>query len=279
MYDEPADDDEQGGGGGKKPKPDGRPRDPAAAAREQADGLYMHAQIAAVFEGPRKADAAIVPGLDPDLAREVQRTVGKLGNVIAKGGPLLTGPAATDAATVLSVPDDRGLSTNDYHVHRRPGETMVVRWLAGAEQVDYFYTRLQAHFDAGLEAHKEDERQAHGWKQDPAAAAYLAALDGVNADLAERYHRNAVRVGRATVLSTLAADEMNIAHLCDHVMGVPAAEVVGRASAPPLDREPTDAERAWYFKLFALRGPARPAGGERLCFFTYLQKAAADDDW
>ena len=280
MYDEPDDDDGPGGDGPTPPAD--RARDPALAAKEQADSLRMHAEIAAVFEGPRKFDAAVTPGLDPDLARDVQRTVGKLGNTIIKAGPVLTGANAAEANRILDLPTTHGLSTNDYHVHRRPGEVMVVRWLAGAEQADTFYQRLQAHFDAAFEAHKEDERQANGWRQDPAAAAYRTALDAITVDMPERYLRDAVRVARATVMSTLTADEMNIAYLCDHVMGVPAAELVGRASAPPAGGEPKDADLAWYFKLFALRGPAPRGGGaagERLCFFTFLQKATADDDW
>jgi hypothetical protein len=52
-------------------------------------------------------------------------------------------------------------------------------------------------------------------------------------------------------------------------MGVEAAEVVGRASAPPEDGA-TEQDRAWFFKLFSLRGVID--GVERMCFFTYLQK-------
>ena len=48
-----------------------------------------------------------------------------------------------------------------------------------------------------------------------------------------------------------------------------AWKIVGRASAPP--EEPTESDRAWFFKLFSLRGMID--GIERMCFFTYLQKA------
>jgi hypothetical protein len=50
---------------------------------------------------------------------------------------------------------------------------------------------------------------------------------------------------------------------------VPAPEIVGEASAPP--DEPTEQDRAWFFKLFSLRGVVD--GVEKMCFFTYLQKA------
>jgi hypothetical protein len=63
---------------------------------------------------------------------------------------------------------------------------------------------------------------------------------------------------------------MNIVHLCDYLMGVDAREVVGRASAPPED-SPTEQDLAWFFKLFSLRGMDDQT--ERMCFFTYLQKA------
>ena len=262
MYEEPDDPDDQ-------PRPDGA-RDPAQRAAEMVDAFRMQAEVAAVFEGTRKFDAAIDAGLDPDLARDVQRTIGKLGNGIIKAGPVLAGPAAAEGARLLAVPETAGLSTNDYHVHRRPGEVMVVRWLAGGDQVDTFYDRLQANFDAMLNAHREDHRNAQGWRQDPAATAYQTAIDAVDVDMAQRYRRDAVRAGRATLLWMSTFDEISIAFVCDHVMGVPPAELVGRRSAPPAD-DPSDADLAWYCKLFALRGPG-PDGGERACFFTYLQK-------
>jgi hypothetical protein len=53
-------------------------------------------------------------------------------------------------------------------------------------------------------------------------------------------------------------------------MGVPAGEIVGARSAPP-DVDATESDRAWFFKLFSLRGMGE--GQERMCFFTYLQKA------
>jgi hypothetical protein len=145
---------------------------------------------------------------------------------------------------------------------------MIVRWLAG-EQVETFYERLQAHFDAALEGCKEDERQAHEWKRDPKAQAYLKALDAIEVRMADRYLRDLIRKHNLFVLSTQSADEINIAYLCDYVMGVPAADLVGSASAPP--SEPTERDLAWFFKLFSLRGMSE--GVERMWFFTYLQKS------
>ena len=66
---------------------------------------------------------------------------------------------------------------------------------------------------------------------------------------------------------------MNTAFLTDTVMGVPAGDLVGARSAPPMD--PTDHDLAWFFKLFLLRGTV--AGVERMCFFTFMQKAAEDE--
>ena len=43
-----------------------------------------------------------------------------------------------------------------------------------------------------------------------------------------------------------------------------------RQSAPPED-QPTESDRAWFFKLFSLRCVVE--GEERMCFFTYLQKS------
>jgi hypothetical protein len=57
-------------------------------------------------------------------------------------------------------------------------------------------------------------------------------------------------------------------------MGVEAAEVVGATSAPP--DAPTERDRAWFFKLFSLRGLHE--GIEQMCFFAYLQKSE-DIEW
>jgi hypothetical protein len=252
--------------------PEERPFDPAVRAREKADEFRMHAELAAVFEGYRKFDAAIVPGLDAELARSVQKRMAGLEKSRSPDSPLLPEESMAGAAEVLGFFKAHGLSTSDYHIYRRPGEVMIVRWLAG-EQVGTFYERFQAHFDAVLTHFREEERQAQEWKQEPATLAYLDALDGLKVNLAERYLREVIREHRIYVLSTQTADEMDILHLCDYVMGVPAAQVVGAASAPP--EEPTEADRAWFFKLFSLRGMGE--GQERMCFFTYLQKT--DEGW
>lgn len=253
-------------------RPDEVPADPAQRAREKADEFRMHAELAAVFEGPRKFDARLRPGLDADLARDVQRTMARLEKGKSTESPVLPEPSAADAAGLLGLAESRGLATSDYHIYRRPGEVMVVRWLAG-DEVEAFYGRAQAHFDAAFGGYREDEQQAHGWKQDAKTLAYVAALDAVDLRMADRYLRGVIRTGGAFVLSTVTVDEMDILHLCDHLMGADAADLVGPASAPP--SEPTDQDRAWFFKLFSLRGTAE--GVERMCFFAYLQKA--EETW
>jgi hypothetical protein len=234
----------------------------------------MHAELAAVFEAPRKFDAQVLPGLDAELVRDVQRTIGRLEKSRLPDTPVLKPDATDDAVNVLSMPLTRKLSTNDYHLYRRPGEVMMVRWLAGSE-VDPFYERLQAHFDAALGAFREEERQAHEWQQDPQTLAYLDALDKLELRMADRYLRDPIRQHRIFVFSTQAADEIDILHLCDHLMGVEAAKVVGSASAPPEDGA-TEQDRGWFFKLFSLRGMVENV--ERMCFFTYLQKSD-DASW
>lgn len=247
---------------------------PADRAKDKSDEFRMHAELAAVFEGPRKYDAQLRPGLDAQVARDIQRTMGKLEKAKTPESPVLPDAVAADAAGLLNLPDTRELATNDYHVHRRPGEVMIVRWLAG-EQVETFYERIQAHFDAALEGFREDERQAQEWKQDPKTIAYLEALDALDVRMADRYLREVIRAHPIFVLSTQAADEINIAYLSDHVMGVSAAELVGTASAPP-ENAPTEQDLAWFFKLFSLRGMTE--GVERMCFFAFLQKSD-DSGW
>jgi hypothetical protein len=256
MFDEPSED------------PSEPSASPADRAKEKTTEFAMHAELAAVFEGPRKFDARIIPGFNADLAREIQRGMAKLEKSKTPDIPILPEQSIADAATLLNFAAAHGVSTNDYHIHRRPGETMIVRWLAG-DEVDMFYERLQAHFDAALTGFREDERQSQEWKQDPKVLAYLTALDAVDLKTADRYLRDAVRQHNLFVLSTQSADEMNIAYLCDYIMQVPAAEVVGSRSAPP--ENPTDRDLAWFFKLFSLRGVSQ--GTEQMCFFTFLQKS------
>ncbi len=258
MFDEP-----------NEESPAERSTDPADRAREKLDEFRMHAELAAVFEAHRKFEARLNTRLDPDLARDVQRTIAALEKARLPDVPIIAEASAPDAARLLKLCDANDPSTNDYHIHRRPGEVMIARWLA-AEQVETFYERMQAHFVAALNQYREEERQSHGWKQDADTLAYLAALDAIDIRMADRYLRDPIRQHKLFVLSTQAADELDIMHLCDYVMGVPAAEVVGPASAPP-DDGPTERDRAWFFKLFSLRG--MDEGVERMCFFTYLQKS------
>src|SRR3954465_4517405 len=113
-------------------------RDPAARAKEKADEFRMHAELAAVFEGPRKFGAELLPGLDAEVARDVQRAVAKLEKAKTPDSPVLPPEVVAEAARVLDLPSTTGLATGDYHIHRRPGEVMIVRWLAG-EEVETFY--------------------------------------------------------------------------------------------------------------------------------------------
>lgn len=105
--------------------------------------------------------------------------------------------------------------------------------------------------------------------------AYLDALDKIQLRMDERYARPAIRQHGIFVLSDQSADEMDIHHLTDYIMNVPASEIVGPASAPP--DNPTERDRAWFFKLFSLRGTKD--GTEQMFFFTYLQKTDEAEGW
>jgi len=252
--------------------PESRGGDPAELARERVEELRMHAQLYATFEGTRKLDAVVRPGFDPKLARDIQQRMARLEKRKVGETPVIDQPGHRDASRLLNVFKVRRLPTNDYHVYRRPGEVMVFRWLAG-DQVQTFYERLQAHMDAALEGEKEDQRNAHGWKQDARWQAYLAALEKMRVNMEERYLRPLIRDGGLYVLSTQVADEINISFLCEQVMGIAPEELVGAASAPP--DVPTENDLAWFFKLFSLRG--MKGRTERMCFFAYLQKAG--EEW
>jgi hypothetical protein len=242
--------------------------DPAVRAKEKTDEFRMHAELAAVLEGGRKFEADFLPGLDPEIARDVQKTIGKLAKSRSPEAPLLPEPSIADAARLLDLPQTANLSSNDYHVYRRPGEVMIVRFLAG-DQVETFYERLQAHFDAAMNQYRQEERQSHGWKQDKATMAYLDALDVLEIKMSDRYARPLIRKHNIYVLSDQSADEIDILYVSDYLMGLDAAQLVGSASAPP--EEPTERDRAWFYKLYSLRG--MKDGQERMCFFIYLQKS------
>jgi hypothetical protein len=258
-------------------EPEERPADrvvsPVDRAREKSDEFRMHAELAAVFEGHRKFDVAIQTNLSAELAREIQRAVGRLEKARSVESPLLPEGSKEEAAAVLKMAETKGLSTNDYHVYHRPGEAMIVRWLRG-EEVETYYERLQAHFDAALEGYRDDERAALGWKQDAASGAYLEALEKIDVKMAERYLREPIKAHGLFVLSTQVADEINISYLCEEIMGASPERVVGEASAPPMDGA-TEQDLAWFFKLFALRGVRE--GVEEMCFFAYLQKT--EEGW
>lgn len=243
--------------------------DPAERAKSKSDEFRMHAELAAVFEGVRKFDALIDPKLDSQIARDCQKMVARLEKGRLAESPVISPKLFPHATELLQLAAKKNLPANDYHIYRRPGEVMILRWL-DAEQVETFYKRLQAHFDSALKQFTEDERQNHGWKQQPQMQAYLAALDAIDIKMDQKYLRDAIRTHGISVLSTQAADEMNISHLCDFIMGVPAAEIVGAASAPAED-DPTDQNRAWFFKLFAVRGKVDDT--EQMLFFTFLQKS------
>ena len=54
------------------------------------------------------------------------------------------------------------------------------------------------------------------------------------------------------VLSTQSADELDILHLTDYVMGTIPPK--SSAKRPPRRKNRPKSDRAWFFKLFALRG-------------------------
>jgi hypothetical protein len=245
---------------------------PDARAAEKVAELRMHSELAAIFEGPRKFEANLTAGLDPDIARDVQRSMAKFERSKVEATPVLDAASMPDAFRILELPTTAALTTNDYHIYRRPGEVMIARWLAG-DEIDTFIGRYQAHCDAALAGAREEDRSSLEWRGDEQTTAYLTALDAAELNAELLYYREPIRKHGICVITTTATDEMNIRFLCSHLMGAEISDVVGTASAPGDDA--TDRELAWYFKLFSLRGAKD--GVERMCFFTFLQKS--DDDF
>lgn len=244
--------------------------DPAKRLAEKLADLRMLAELAAIFEGPRKFQSRVSTDLSIEQARKVQRDIALLERGKKPGVPVLPAAKQPEAIALLERVEELQLAPGDYHLHRRPGEVMLVRWLDDM-LADAFYQRMQAHFDTVLEQAREDERQALAWRQDPATQAYLEGLDKAKFNMEEYYARAFARVG-ACVLSTLTTDDMNILFLAEHLMGIAPAELVGAASVPedPFD----EGKLGWYCKLFSLRGPARSR--ERLLFFAFLQRSEGE---
>jgi hypothetical protein len=245
---------------------------PALRLKEKLDELRIHADLCAIFEGTRKFDASIRTEIDPNLIRDVQQIVAKLEKSKQPGKPFLTPARALGATSLFESLTEQGVATGDYHVHRRPGEVMILRWIKGPE-VETFYQRLQAHMDVAIRQTREDERQALGWKNDPTTNDYLEQLDQAELDMQKWWMRDLLRNHELVTVRTQTADEINISYIADFIMGVGAAALVGEELAPLSGAE--DSELAWFFKLFALCGSNN--GVEHIVFFVFLQKT--DDEF
>ncbi|MEM6313887.1 MAG: hypothetical protein AAF743_07355, partial [Planctomycetota bacterium] len=215
----------------------------------------------------------VLPGADA-LLKRVQQLVGTVHKGMdPKLGPLVTPNHVEDAATLLAMPDDEGLTTGDYHTRQGVGELLIGRWLRG-DEVETFYERYQAHFDAALGHFRDEERSAFEWKGDEPTLAYLDALDDIEANIAEQQVRAAVKEHGVHALTTLTVGELDILYLVDHLMGVDVDDLLGDDSALP--DEPTEADRTWFLQLFSLRG--LHAGNEATLLFAFLQQAD-EDGW
>lgn len=251
---------------------DERPSEPETRLKDKLDELRIHADLCAIFEGTRKFEANLVTDVDPNLIRDVQQIIAKLDKSKQPGKPFLTPARALGATTLVESLEAQGVTTNDYHIHRRPGEVMLVRWLKG-DQVETFYKRLQAHMDVAIRQTREDERQALGWKNDPAINTYLDRLDEATLDMQTWWMRDLLRNHELTTVRTQTADEINIGYLTEFIMGVGPSAVVGEEFAPPDGAD--ESMLAWFFKLFALCGSKD--GIEHIVFFVFLQKTSEDD--
>src|SRR5262245_58677336 len=97
-------------------EPDERPgehaADPAHRAKEKAEELGMYAEIAAVFEGTRKFDAQLQPGMNYEFARDLQRSIARLEKSKTPGTPVLPQSSSADATALLGFARSRELATN-----------------------------------------------------------------------------------------------------------------------------------------------------------------------
>src|SRR4051812_19012055 len=92
--------------------PTERATDPETRAKDKLDEFRMHAELAAVFEATRKFDAQIKPKLDPEIARDIQRTIAKLEKSRVTDTPVIAPESMSEAARILTIPAKHELSTN-----------------------------------------------------------------------------------------------------------------------------------------------------------------------
>src|SRR5450432_2486798 len=100
--------------------PENRRVDPVERAKSKCDEFRMHAELCAIFEGNRKFDARILPGLDAEVARDCQKTMGRLEKSRVTDTPVISPELFSQAAELLDVPNTKNISLNDYHIYRRP---------------------------------------------------------------------------------------------------------------------------------------------------------------
>lgn len=257
-----------------------RRTDPEQAAKDKLEELRMYAELAAVFEGPRKFDQAFRRDLPLDLAQRLQRGLLTLERARPGQSQLIPAEHISLARELLAAHDTAGLTCGDYHAAVRPGQVLIARWIQGGD-FDTFHERLSDHFDAMLAGHIEDEESARRWLGDSTLPKYLQSLKKHKPNLPERYLWAFIRSGGVPAcLSTHTADELNIAFLAETVMGLTVGEIVGQQAALAVSDDddaawPDESDLAWYFKLFLLRGTVEQV--PTACFFAFLQKTG--DDW
>jgi hypothetical protein len=88
-------------------------KDIQTRAHEAVNQFRLHAEIAAIFEGTRKFDAAIRPDLSADVAREIQRAMAKLEKSLEPNIPIIPPIQNAIAADALNAHHSYDLPTND----------------------------------------------------------------------------------------------------------------------------------------------------------------------
>ncbi len=124
-------------------------------------------------------------GSTPQLARDMQRAMGRLEKSKSPDSPVLPGPRRR-----CGRPAEPSQSPRPVHQrlpHPSPARRSDDRPLAGqGDQVETFYERLQAHFDAALEGFRKTNGRPTNGSKTRKTLAYLAALDAIEVRMADR---------------------------------------------------------------------------------------------
>ena len=145
--------------------------------------------------GPGSSTPQLLPGLDPEVAREVQRGMARLEKAKSPDSPVLPQPSAADAAALLDLPR-RPRPVHQRLPHPPPARRSDDRPLAPGRAGRDVLRAASGPLRRGPGGVQGGRAAGQEWKQDPQTLAYLTALDAIEVRMADRYLRDEIRTAQ-----------------------------------------------------------------------------------